>query len=122
MFKKELEEWKQRYTVITTVDKKSDDSKVCYTGKIGFVTKSLDEYKMDNNMKIAFICGPPVMMKKSVQILKKKGFHDDQIFVSAERLMYCGVGKCCHCMIHGKLTCKHGPVFRYDQIKGYHND
>jgi len=62
------------------------------------------------------------MMKFVIDILKEKGFHDDQIFISAERLMYCGVGVCSHCMIREKYTCIDGPVFRYDEIKDYKND
>jgi len=57
------------------------------------------------------------MMKFCIDILQKKGFHEDQIYISAERLMYCAFGECCHCMIKGKFTCLDGPVFRYDQIK-----
>ena len=53
-----------------------------------------------------------------IQTLQKLGFKDYQIYVSFERLMKCGVGKCGHCMIEGKYTCRHGPVFRYDEVKG----
>ena len=45
-----------------------------------------------------------------------------RIFVSAERLMYCAMGVCCHCMIRGTFTCVDGPVFRYDEIKELTND
>ena len=56
-------------------------------------------------------------MTDIIQILKEKGFNDDQIFLSAERLMYCGMGKCGRCMIHGKYTCLDGSVFRYDELR-----
>jgi len=36
-----------------------------------------------------------------------------------ERLMYCAIGQCCHCMIGGKFTCLDGPVFRWDALKGH---
>ena len=42
---------------------------------------------------------------------------DKNIFVSLERRMKCGVGKCGHCQINGVYVCKEGPVFRYDQVK-----
>ena len=83
---------------------------------------SMKTRQMTNDNKVIFICGPPVMMKFVIGILKDKGFHDDQIFISAERLMYCGIGACCHCMIHGKFTCIDGPVFRYDEISNFKND
>ena len=120
LYKKELAKWKSKHIVNLTVDKASGDS--CYTGNVGFVTQIVENYSMDNQNKIVFICGPPIMMKGSIDILKRKDFNEDQIFISAERLMYCGVGKCCHCMIHGKFTCQDGPVFRYDAISGFKND
>ena len=61
-------------------------------------------------------------MSKTIQILQNRGFNNDQIFISMERLMNCGIGKCGHCMIHGKYTCLDGPVFRYDQIEEFKND
>jgi NAD(P)H-flavin reductase len=62
------------------------------------------------------------MMKFVIRSLKDKGFNDDQIFLSTERLMYCALGVCCHCMIKGKFTCVDGPVFRYDEIKDLENE
>lgn len=123
IFKRELEEWKNKYHLNVTVDKQSHGAS-CYNYDVkeGFITNALKEAPLSNNNTVAFVCGPPVMMKFAVEILKEKGFNEDQIFISAERLMYCGIGVCCHCMIHGKYTCLDGPVFRYDEIAEYHND
>ena len=57
------------------------------------------------------------MIKFTVQLLEKLGFEDSQIYVSLERLMKCGIGKCGRCMVKGKYICKDGPVFRYDEAK-----
>lgn len=116
LFQRELKEWEDKYHLTVTVDK-NDKGVSCYAAKTGFVTESLKAEHISNEKKIAFICGPPVMMKFVIGILKDKGFNDDQIYVSAERLMYCAIGACCHCMIKGKYTCIDGPVFRYDEIK-----
>jgi anaerobic sulfite reductase subunit B len=121
IFRREVEEWQKKYNVRVTVDK-NDHGEFCYNAKTGFVTESLKAAPLSSNGSVVFICGPPVMMRFVTQILKEKGFHDDQIFISAERLMYCGVGVCCHCMIHGKFTCLDGPVFRYDEISKFKND
>lgn len=121
LFKRELEEWRKNYHVQVTVDEKPQGM-FCYDAREGFVTEALKESQINNENMVVFICGPPVMMKYVIEILKQKGFHDDQIFLSTERLMYCGIGICCHCMIHGKFTCKDGPVFRYDEIKEFKND
>lgn len=121
LFSKEVSDWKGKYDLNLSVDKNPTNA-VCVDAKVGYVTEVLKNSNVSNNNIVAFLCGPPVMMKLVIDILKQKGFHDDQIFISAERLMYCGIGVCCHCMIHGKFTCLDGPVFRYDEIKDYKND
>jgi len=120
LFSKKQKDWEQHFKVHVSVDKVPN--KTCYSGNVGFVTKVVEKENITNQNKVVFICGPPIMMTKTIEILENKGFHNDQIFVSAERLMYCAFGLCCHCMIHGKFTCLDGPVFRYDEIKDYKND
>lgn len=115
LFKGDNEKWAKKFNFKITVDKA--DKK--WKGNVGFVTSSLEKTEMDNRNKIVFVCGPPTMIKFVIDILKKKGFNDDQIFISYERQMKCGTGICGHCMMHGKYTCKDGPVFRYDEVKGY---
>ena len=121
IFKKDVEKWQKAYNVHMTLNKKAHGH-LCYNAKEGFVTDALKSSPLNNENKVALICGPPVMIKFVIATLKEKGFNDDQIFISAERLMYCALGICCHCMIHGKYTCTDGPVFRYDEIKDYKND
>ncbi len=113
LFKNDLKEWKSKFNLCLTVDK--GDSK--WKGKCGLITKILEKSKINNKNKIVLICGPPIMIKFTLEVLKKLGFNDDQIYLSLERHMKCGMGKCGRCMIHGKYTCVDGPVFRYDQIK-----
>jgi len=124
LFKKEMDEWKNKYDLLLTVDKNEEpkQNESCYSGNVGFVTDALKNKNITNENTVAFICGPPVMIKFVLKILLDKGFHKDQIFISAERLMNCGIGICGHCMIHGKYTCLDGPVFRYDELEGIEND
>lgn len=121
IFKKEILEWEKKYHMHVSVDKNLHGA-TCYEAKEGFITDALKASNISSENKVVFLCGPPIMIKYVIEILKQKGFHDDQIFVSAERLMYCAVGACCHCMIRGKFTCIDGPVFRYDALKEFKND
>ncbi len=107
------------------VDWRKGGAKVCLTvdapsrswhEEVGTVIRSIEKSKLDPD-GIAVLCGPPVMMKLAADALKKKGFAEDNIYVSLERLMRCGVGKCGHCMMGGKLICRNGPVFRFNEIK-----
>jgi len=58
-----------------------------------------------------------VMYKFVLLGLSHKGFADQKVFMSFERRMKCGVGKCGHCQINGALTCQQGPTFSYAEIK-----
>ncbi|OPZ84919.1 MAG: Alanine--tRNA ligase [bacterium ADurb.Bin429] len=62
------------------------------------------------------ICGPPIMYKFVIAALAARGIPLEHIYVSLERRMKCGVGKCGHCQINGYYTCLDGPVFNYAQL------
>ena len=121
IFKREIAEWDKKYKVHMTLDKEVH-SHICYDMRAGFVTDAMNSLHLSKDNKIVFVCGPPVMIRNVIANLKEKGFNYDQIFISAERLMYCAIGICCHCMIRGKYTCVDGPVFRYDEIKELKTD
>ncbi|MBU1198472.1 MAG: FAD/NAD(P)-binding protein [Nanoarchaeota archaeon] len=116
LFKKDMHHWDRIFDLNLTVDKAPAN----YKGKVGLVTKIVEESGLDNRNKVVLICGPPIMMKFVIKTLESMGFHYDQIFLSHERRMKCGVGMCGHCMISGIYVCKDGPVFRYDKILGMH--
>ena len=113
LFKDDIKKWEKDFDVNITVDRA--DKK--WKGNIGLITKLLEKLKPTKN-SIAITCGPPIMIKFAIQTLKQQGFTDKQIYVSFERLMHCGLGKCGHCTIEKHYVCKDGPVFRYDIIKG----
>lgn len=68
----------------------------------------------------AAVCGPPVMYKYVVEELRKKNVADEKIWLSLERHMKCGIGKCGHCFIGGRFTCKEGPVFQLSELALMH--
>lgn len=121
LFKKEMEAWEKKHNLHVALSHQAKPG-LCYDVETGHITDALREYETTNEEKVVFLCGPPRFIKDAIMILKNKGFHDDQMFISAERLMYCALGVCCHCMIRGKFTCVDGPVFRYDEIKDLTND
>jgi len=58
-----------------------------------------------------------IMYRFVLKELLAKGIPETQIYLSLERRMKCGVGKCGHCQINGLYCCQEGPVFTYAQIK-----
>ena len=115
LFREELADWTARDDVEfhITVDK-GDES---WTGKTGVITTLIPGLKLDLNRTVAAITGPPVMYKFVIMSLNSKHLPEDQIYVSLERRMKCGVGKCGHCQINGVYCCQDGPVFTYAAIK-----
>lgn len=83
----------------------------------GVVTTLLDKVKINVKESVAVVVGPPIMMKFGVQDLLKMGFPEHDIWLSMEKNMSCGLGKCGHCMMGKYFVCKDGPVFSYDEIK-----
>ena len=83
----------------------------------GVVTVLLDKFRTDLKNTVAVVCGPPVMMKFATLKLLQLGFNSEDIYLSMEKNMSCGLGKCGHCGIGRFYVCKDGPVFAYEQIK-----
>ncbi|MBW2964700.1 FAD/NAD(P)-binding protein [Candidatus Woesearchaeota archaeon] len=120
LFKDDLKQWKKKYQLNMSVDNNPKHIKLACD--VCFVTNLVEKAKMTPENKVVFVCGPPVMMNVVIAVLKNKGFAEEQIYISTERLMACALGVCGHCMIHGKYTCLDGPVFRYDKISQYKTD
>ena len=85
-----------------------------WVDNVGVVTTLFPQLKEINpNQTVALVCGPPVMYKFVIQELLKLNIPKDQILMTLERRMKCGVGKCGHCAIDYIYTCLDGPVFTY---------
>jgi len=65
---------------------------------------------------IVLVCGPPIMYKFVLMELSKLEIPNDNIYVSLERLMKCGVGKCGHCQMNSHYVCQEGAVFKYSDV------
>jgi len=115
LFKEELESWSNRDDVEfhLTVDRGDED----WDGNVGVITTLIPPLELDLNNTAVAITGPPIMYKFVIMALKSKQVADENIFVSLERRMKCGVGKCGHCQINGVYCCLEGPVFNYAEIK-----
>jgi NAD(P)H-flavin reductase len=101
--------------VMLTVDEKDHD----WDGHVGVITTILTEDYLDCHAEdgIAVMCGPPVMMKFGVDMLLERGYQPENIYLSMERNMSCGIGQCGHCRLGRYYICKDGPVFSYDEIQ-----
>ncbi len=115
LFRKELEAWRSRFDVevLVTVDRASGDWK----GNVGLVTTLIPRAHFDPFNTVAMVVGPEVMMRFTVQDLQKRGIDSENIYISMERNMKCGVGFCGHCQCRQVFVCKDGPVFPFTMVK-----
>jgi len=115
VFVNELGQWQKRQDVelLETVDRGDEE----WAGNVGMITTLFSKVTVAPQNTFATVVGPPVMYKFVVAECKKKGLRDEQILLSLERRMKCGVGKCGHCQINGVYVCQEGPVFTYTQIR-----
>jgi sulfhydrogenase subunit gamma (sulfur reductase) len=81
----------------------------------GMVTKLFSLLDAKSRNSVAVIGGPPIMYKFTVMELEKMGFNPEDVYMTLERRMRCGVGQCGHCIVGTgksiKYVCKDGPVF-----------
>lgn len=91
-----------------------------WTGHEGVVTTILkpEALRCDPANGVAVVCGPPVMMKFTVLQLLDRGYAPRDIYLSMEKNMSCGVGKCGHCRLGPFYACTDGPVLTYEQVAG----
>ncbi len=109
----DIKVWNGRIETYLTVNRPNDKWK----GDIGLVTTLLDKYKLPRRDVVFVICGPPIMIRAVYDKLSRMDYRPKDMYVSLERRMQCGIGKCGACMLsNGLYVCKDGPVFRIDEI------
>ncbi len=114
-YKDELREWGERKDVnlILTVDNEFPG----WDKKVGLVPNVLRELAPSPEGTVAITCGPPIMIKYTLEALAFLKFRDEDIITTLEKRMKCGIGICGRCNIGMKYVCKDGPVFSLAQLK-----
>jgi len=125
LFRDELNEWVERKDVecLLTVDCEDEDEgwqpEQTLECNIGVITTLFPQIEIDAKNTIAITCGPPIMYRFVLMEMLDNGISESSIYLSLERRMKCGVGKCGHCQINSLYCCQEGPVFNYADIKGF---
>jgi sulfite reductase subunit B len=116
LFRDELEEWANRKDIEFHVTVDRPDS--TWVGNAGVITTLFKFVTVSPRSTVAVTVGPPIMYRFVLMELLSKGIPESQIWMSLERRMKCGVGKCGHCQINNLYCCQQGPAFTYSQVKG----
>lgn len=116
LFIDELAQWHGRddVEVHLSVDRPAEG----WTGNVGVITTLFPQVQVYARNTVAVVVGPPAMYRFVLMELLGKGILEGNIWLSLERRMKCGVGKCGHCQMNHIYTCQSGPVFSYAEIKG----
>jgi len=116
--------WRDKYEAWATLDGvevglAADIPGRNWPGHVGLVTELFDRFNFDAAGTETVMCGPEPMMRASARDLVRRGFDPERIWLSMERSMKCGRGKCGHCQLGPKFVCREGPVFPYTELRDW---
>jgi NAD(P)H-flavin reductase len=122
IYRHHIAEWEARpdINMVKTVDPwgTADD----WDGKVGLLPVVLEQINPSSENTFVIMCGPPIMIKFAMQSLEKLGFTQDQVYLTVENKMKCGLGKCGRCNIGDIYICKEGPVYTATRMKQMYPD
>lgn len=112
----ELDDWKSNPDLDCTlcIDNPADN----WGHKVGLIPKVLEELNPSPDNTVAVLCGPPIMIRFTLQALEKLGFAPANIVTTLEKRMKCGIGICGRCNIGDRYVCVDGPVFTLEELNG----
>lgn len=115
LYPQELAEWTEdpRLDVMITVDNADDQ----WVGPVGVVTNLLRRIKVDASNTVVYVCGPRILNRVAAWQFLQLHVPKERVFVSLERNMNCGFGRCGHCQYGSKFVCTDGPVFAFSEVE-----
>lgn len=115
LFRQELEAWREagQLDVLVSVDYAIAE----WHGPVGVITDLIKRLRLRPERTSVMVCGPRIMNRFVTWQILRLRVPPDQLFVSLERNMRCGVGRCGHCQYGPKFVCRDGPVFSFDSIR-----
>jgi NAD(P)H-flavin reductase len=119
LYSTSFDEWSKKPKTDLTVT--IDVPATGWKGKVGLVTTLLDDLDVDKSNTFVVSCGPAIMLRFVTYKLLEIGFEPEQIYLSMNRKMSCGIGKCGRCEVGPYYLCKDGPDMNYAKIKDVPN-
>jgi sulfhydrogenase subunit gamma (sulfur reductase) len=109
LYPEEWREWQKRddCKIGITIDRAVDG----WDGLVGFGVDIVKQFEPQPDNAVALICGPPIMIKFTWPVFEGLGWTTDQVIMSLENRMKCGIGICGRCNVGPEYVCKDGPVF-----------
>lgn len=85
--------------------------------RIALLPALLEGLRIDPQRTTVALCGPPAAYRFLILPLLERGIPPQQLHLSLERRMQCGMGHCGHCAVGTLLCCTDGPVFAYSALQ-----
>ena len=112
----EFEDWEANGIQIHQTVDRADDT---WKGHVGVVPMMFYHLRLNPKKTTVLTCGPEIMIHFVIYEAMARRIPKEQIYVSMERNMKCGVGFCGHCQFGPTFVCKEGPVFSYAAIEPF---
>jgi len=114
LYAEQLDQWAAGGEIdcLVTVDNATPG----WVGPVGVVTKLLQRIKVNAQRTSVLVCGPRILNRVAAWQFLQLHVPAEQVYVSLERNMHCGFGRCGHCQYGSKFVCKDGPVFCFADI------
>ncbi len=117
IFTEEFDDWRAapNTELYLTVDQ-GDET---WADNVGLITELLEKVAPSPKNAMTITCGPPIMIRFTMLTLEKLGFTPDQMIITLEAKMKCGMGKCGRCNLGDKFVCTDGPVFSHAEVSQF---
>ena len=114
LYEDQWRQWQERDDIDChiTIDREAEG----WDGLVGFVPTVCEQVAPKPDNAVALICGPPIMIRFTQPVFDKLGWQAEQIVMSLENRMKCGIGICGRCNVGPEYVCKDGPVFTKAQL------
>jgi sulfhydrogenase subunit gamma (sulfur reductase) len=119
MYKDVLKQWEADSNIdLTLTIDRAVEGNGGWHGEVGLVPNVLkDVVAPSPENAIVLVSGPPIMIHFTNPVLLELGFKKEDIILSLENRMKCGIGKCGRCNVGPKYVCVDGPVFTYAELE-----
>jgi len=117
LYPNQIMDWRSHLDMQVRVSVDSASPK--WHGQVGVVTTLIPRLNFNPEKSVALVCGPEIMIRFAVRELIVRGIDPNNIWISMERNMKCGIGLSGHCQMGSMFVCKDGPVFNYMDVERY---
>ena len=116
LYTRQFEDWEANGIEIHQTVDRADHS---WKEHVGVVPMMFYHLRLDPKKTTVLTCGPEIMIHFVIYEAMARRIPKEQIYVSMERNMKCGIGLCGHCQFGPSFVCKEGPVYAYAAIEPF---